>query len=244
MSTVDETNSKLRTSGVKSNLLRIQVSNGNQATNAVVALSDRTHNEYVSAEDSRRVLGGVAGAPNVFTIIDGMYLDINRMQEMPLSLPIGISTTSKGNMQITLSGLDVLSGADDVYFFKDTKVPTQKLLLGSEDTFTYEFENTEGDQIGRFYIIREQVVTGNEPVVDPEKIQIYVRQGVIHVLSSNGTGINEVVIYNTDGSKIYQQNSGGSTHIEIPVVQLSNPVLIVKANAAKTTTTAKVVITY
>jgi hypothetical protein len=244
MSTTDAALSKLRASQA-SNLLRIKVDKDDQVSYAVIALSDRAHNAYLSSEDSRRILGsGLAAAPNVFTITDGAYLDINRLKEMPASLPIGISTTNKGRTQITLSGLDVLSDFPYNFFFKDAYTGLKYPLTKNGDTFIYEFDNTEGNQIGRFYILRESTsTTGMEEFAEQEKIQIYVHQGVIHVLSSNGTELNKVEIFNINGSKIYQKDRIGSTHVEIPVSQ-SNPVLIVKANAAKTTKTAKVVITH
>jgi hypothetical protein len=240
MSTVDEGHSLLRAPRQENNVLRIKVSNANSATYAAVALSDRANNEYVLGEDSRRILGsGIVASPNVYTITDGMYLDVNWLKEFPAALPIGISTTSKGNMTLELTGLNALPGTYN-YVFKDTKTPQTTTSLNGKETFSYEFDNTEGDQIGRFYILREMTDVNNPDI--QENIQIYVRQNVLHILSSDGTEINEVVIYSADGLTLGQRNNIKNTHVEIPISQWSKSVLVVKAHAAQTTKVAKIIV--
>jgi hypothetical protein len=240
MSVVDNTyHSPLRASSQELNVLRIKAERSGYATQAVFALFEQAHNEYHSSEDTRRILSAQSvGSPSVFTITDGMYLDINRMQEMPESLPIGISTTGKGMTQITLSGITSLPGGYN-YYFLDNQT-SQKVLINNEDTYMYEFNNTTGDQIGRFYLISElQMPTGINQVEG--NIQIYVRNEIIHVLSSDCSEISQVRIYGTDGTTLYLQTDTKRSHVEIPVAK-TNPVLIVKATAGKTTTTEKVVI--
>jgi hypothetical protein len=238
MSVVDNTHSPLRASSQEINVLRIKAERNTYATHAVFALFEQAHNGYNSSEDTRRILSSQSGgSPGIFTITDGMYLDINRMQEMPESLPIGISTTGKGITRITLSGITSLPGGYNYYFLDNQTA--QKVLINN-DTYTYEFNNTVGDQIGRFYFMSEaKTPTGINPVQG--NIQIYVREGIIHVLSSDGSEIKEVRIYGTDGTALYLQTDTKRSYVEIPVAQ-TNPVLIVKATAGKTTTTEKVII--
>jgi hypothetical protein len=237
MSVVDDAHSALRSSGQEQGILHIKASRNNIDTYAVVALSNQAHNEYVPDEDSRRILSSqLVNSPSVFTITNGVYLDINQLNELPESLPLGISTTGKGLTRISFTGSSSLSAEYDYYFFDNQT--SQKRLI--EENTSYEFNNTEGNQIGRFYILRElRAPTGiNEVKGD---IQIYASQGFIHVLSSNGTEIDRVKIYGTDGSTLYQQTNTKRSYIEIPVNRL-NPVLIVTATAGGTTQTEKVII--
>jgi hypothetical protein len=237
MSIVDNTHSALRSSGQEPAQLRINVRRDNSSTNAVVALSDRAHNEYAPDEDSRRVLSSqFINSPSVFTITDGMYLDINQLREMPESLPVGIATTGKGLTRITFTGSSSLPATYD-YFFFDNQT-SQKIPI-SENRF-YEFNDTEGDQIGRFYILSELRMPTHINELQGN-LQIYVGRGVVHVLSSDGSEIENVRIYGPDGSALYMQANTGRSHVEIPVNQ-SNPVLIVKATAGRTTKTEKVIV--
>jgi hypothetical protein len=237
MSIVDNAHSALRSAGQEQGILRIKATRDGMDTHAVVALSDRAHNAYVSNEDSRRILSSqLANSPTVFTITDGKYLDINQMKEMPVSLPLGISTTGKGLTQITFTGSSSLPEEYD-YFFFDKQ--TSKKIRINENT-SYEFNNTEGDQIGRFYILSElRTSTGINEV--KKNIQIYASQGVVHVLSSDGTEIDGVKIYSPDGSIRYQRTNTGRSHVEIPVTKV-NPVLIVTATAGKAVVTEKVIV--
>jgi hypothetical protein len=237
MSIVDGVHSALRSSEQEQGILRIKATRDGMETHAVVALSDRAHNEYVPDEDSRRILSsGLVNSPSVFTITNGKYLDINQMKEMPESLPLGISTTGKGLTQITFTGSSSLPTEYDYYFFDNQT--SQKRLI-NENT-SYEFNNTEGDQIGRFYILRElHAPTGINEVKG--NIQIYVNQGIVHVLSSDGTEIESVKIYSPDGYIRYQRTNIGGSYVEIPVTKL-NPVLLVTATAGKATVTEKVIV--
>jgi hypothetical protein len=237
MSTVDNAHSALRSSVPEPAQLLIKVSRDNLSTSAVVAFSDRAHNEYAPNEDSRRILSSqLINSPSVFTITDGMYLDINQLRDMPESLPIGISTAGKGMTRITFTGSSSLPATYD-YFFFDNQT-SQKIPI-SENRF-YEFDNTDGDQIGRFYILSE-LRTPNRIDELQGNLQIYVSRGTVHVLSSDGSEIENVKIYGPDGSALYMQANTGRSHVEIPITQ-SNPVLIVKATAGRTTKTEKVIV--
>jgi hypothetical protein len=239
MSTTDKNNAAhfaLRSSGEQV-ALRIKVSRDNTATHAVVALSEKVHNEYDPNEDSRRIFSSLlANSPTVFTITDGKYLDINQMKQMPASLPLGISTAAKGLTQITFTGSRSLPQEYDYYLFD--KQTSQKILI--EENTSYGFNNTDGDQIGRFYILSE--LRGSTGINEVQgNIQIYASQGVVHILSPDGTEIDDVQIFNPNGSTRYHQTKTGRTHIEIPITD-RNPVWIVKVTAGRATRTGKVII--
>jgi hypothetical protein len=226
-------------------VLRIKATRDTLTTYAAVAVTDNASNGYVLGEDSRRVqVSNVTNAPNVFTIIDGMYLDINRLAEFPTSLPIGILTTGKGNTSITISGLGILNGGES-YYFKDTHATPELSPLAGLDNFVYNFDNTEGDQIGRFYIVYDPTVVSNDNTTTAQgNIQIYTYQGFVHILTSDGAHLHDVAIYGVDGLKIYQRANIGTSHLAIPMSALPNPVLIVKANTDKTTQVAKIIVSH
>ncbi len=228
--------SKLRSFEQVSNILRITTHKDTYSSEAVVAFSNQSDNGYVLGEDTRRMLvSDLQVSPSVFTIADGMYLDINRMKEVAGSIPIGIMTSNKGFTQLRITGFNSISGSYD-WFFKDTE-KSSMVPVGDSDSFEYSFDNTEGDLIGRFYLIAQQNTSID--VISKEKISVYIQNHVIHALSSDGSEITELMLYRPDGQQVYHAKDTGKSHCEIPVSDV-HQVLIVKAKTMNASSITKV----
>ena len=207
---------KLR-SNQQSRGIRIKAERGGLSTSALVILTDlAANNAYRTEEDSRKMLiEGVSTAPSIFTITDNIYLDINRMREFPASLPIGISTTVKGEMNITITGIKDLAGEYNFYF-RDTE-RNIRVDISDYEEFHYEFDNTTGNVLGRLYIEANKVATAIDPIKS-ETISIYTDHNILHILSNDASLIKSLEITNISGQVIHKKQDTNKTHIEIPLM--------------------------
>ncbi|MDL2223237.1 hypothetical protein LJB98_03965 [Bacteroidales bacterium OttesenSCG-928-M11] len=235
MGVVDEDDSPLQAPARISNMLRLSVRDHNKTmTSAVVKVSEGAFDEYNPSEDSRLVLiEDVTSVSHIFTIVDRNYLDINRLGEVPSSIPIGVLYGSKGKSTISISGLDTFAGY--VFYFVDTD---KKLKIPLEDdAFEYEFDYDGNESIGRFYLVTEDATQINELQSD---LSVYSQHGMINVLSLDGSLITEVSIYNVEGHLLYKSVDTGKSRLSIPQPGQS-PVMIVKASTSTTSTVTKII---
>ncbi|MDL2241690.1 hypothetical protein LJB91_02145 [Bacteroidales bacterium OttesenSCG-928-L03] len=230
-------NAVLRSSGEYNTLrMKVTAANGN-TTNAVVTFSERSMNQFDHDEDSRRmIIEDVTNVPNIFTVADGMYLDINRMNDVPQSLPIGIIGGLNGDMKIAIKGFRSLDTDKDIFFMDTAK---DLLELVENDSFEYSFKH-DGTELGRFYLISKTKPTGTEEITK-SNTSIYLKDRIIHILSLDGSELKDVTIYSADGQVLDKRINTGSTHLQIPASGYINPVLIVKSITDKTTQVQKVI---
>ncbi len=223
-------------SGINSpGVLCITASYDTYNSQAVVVVSEKAKNGFDLTEDTRRMLiQGATSAPSIFTITDDMYLDINRMNKLPESLPIGISTTTKGITEIYMEGFDTFD-ASGAFSFLDTKMGTIPI---SNNEFRYSFNNTEGNQIGRFYLLYSPQTPTSIEEESSEAVQIFILNKDIHVISTNGNSIEDVVIYDITGHVLFRQSHTRNNHVIIPTARLGSFVII-KASTLKTSKTSK-----
>ena len=227
----------LRSSMAKANELRIKATKGTISTEAVVVLSENASNGYVSAEDSRRLIpSDVKTAPSVYTIVDDVYLDVNRLKALPESLPIGISE-GKGINTITITGLDNIAGHQ--FSFLDAEVGVTPIV---GDAFEYTFDNSGGDVVGRFYLLSQDGNSGSTSLDEfaMKNISVYASNNSIHVVALDGSSIEDMTIYGVDGQIIYQQSNATTSHIAVPIA-VSNTVLLVKARTNSASTVVKII---
>ncbi|MDL2290212.1 hypothetical protein LJB95_02280 [Paludibacteraceae bacterium OttesenSCG-928-F17] len=239
---VVNTSSKLMRSSQNEWMPRLTIS-ANRAGNsssADVLLFETYKNAYHIDEDASLItIQGITSIPQIFTITENMYLVANRMNDLPKSLPIGILTGSKGKTSIKISGISSLNLNGDELYFKDVK--ENETILLNEDEFEYFFDNTAGNQIGRFYIIRETPDnTTNIEEDEISTISVYCKDKTVHVLSLDGELLKDVSIVGIDGRVIYKEIGVGTTYLQIPVSKLGATTLIVKANTDKAVTTTKI----
>ncbi|MDL2223234.1 hypothetical protein LJB98_03950 [Bacteroidales bacterium OttesenSCG-928-M11] len=235
MGVVDKDNSILQSPTLNRNLLRLSVSDQNESrTSAVVKVSENSFDEYNSSEDSRLVLiEDVTSVSHIFTIVDGNYLDINRLGELPSTLPIGVLQGSKGKSTLSISGFDTFSGYT-FYFIdadKDRKIPLEG------DSFEYEFDYDGSSSIGRFYLVTEDVNQIKDLYSD---LSVYSQRGMINILALDGSPITEVSIYNVEGHLLYKSVDTGKSRLSIPQPG-SSAVMIVKASTSSSSIVTKVI---
>ncbi|MDL2241731.1 hypothetical protein LJB91_02360, partial [Bacteroidales bacterium OttesenSCG-928-L03] len=221
-------------SAARSNALRILVNKGDHRAEAILYFNPTAFDEYRLIEDSRRVsLSEDAFSLNVFTIVDNIYLDINRMSRVPQSISIGITTANKGLTSIRIQGLESMPGTTKL-FLKDAKEGVLKPI--EDNDFEYVFNNVEGDQIGRFFLVSEECTSINEA---QSGISISKSQGAIQVLSNNGSEIKEVSVYSVDGKLQIKEENTKRSDLSIPIPD-NHSVVIVKVVTKECTSVKKI----
>ncbi len=231
--------SKLRSSVSEEGIIRLYADNGTYQSDAAIVLGKDFRKNYFIDEDSRRMLIVKVGtAPSIYTVVDGMYLDINRVPELPETLPIGISTTKKGQLTLRLSGLEQVISQGNLLYFKDQK---ESLTIPLENNdFSYSFNNTEGNQEGRFYLICSKVITSGENPEMQKPIVISLYRDKIQVTSLDNSELLNVSMYGIDGRLLYQQKNTGLSSIELPLPSVG--AIVVKASTSKASETSKFMI--
>ena len=232
------TTSKLRNNQLGTGL-EIYAQHGDYISKALVLLDEGSDNAYNVVEDSRVLLTGATGVvPKVSTIIDGEYLDINQMREMPSRLPLAVFTTSKGQTTIRLRNLESVRSDDYDLYFIDNEINRRVLL--KNDEYDYAFQNEEGNLIGRFEILR---ISKSPTGIDENLlITVYQSDNMLHINSINGSNLEKVRIMNASGQAIYQNNSVGSPSLSIIVSERPPAFVIVNAITEKTSKTVKVLL--
>ncbi|MDL2323295.1 hypothetical protein LJC52_04830 [Bacteroidales bacterium OttesenSCG-928-A17] len=229
--------SRLRSSSSEVSRLDIRVTGlYDMSTRAIVRFDDRSSESFYSPEDTRRLFNSEVGyMPNVFTITNGMYLDINRMGHLPESLPIGIQGGIKGAAKLMFSGFDSLDPNFDIYFLdveKDRKIRIE------EDSYEYSFDYDGKKSIGRFYLQMLRSTTGIDDV--NKNLSIYSVNRQIEVLSLDGSEIKEVAVYSLNGTLLQKLEATGRTHISIPQPD-QHSVVVVKAVTETTSLVEKII---
>ena len=238
MSTVN-TASKLRADRMADmSKLKISISNGTETTNALLLLYNEANDNYSINEDSRAMLlkEDQPSTPRVFTVVNNMSLDINRMSEFPTTLPIGL-LVRKGALTLGISDANSLYLGSGNLYLVDTETGLQTLI--DSDKFEYKFNSdSSGELLNRFYLLRKS--TGFDTADQSSSVVAYVQQNELNVVSLDGSPIQSVSVVKSDGQTFYQQNQVGTSHLKVPVSLVPNTVLIVRTTTDQATTTVKV----
>jgi hypothetical protein len=171
----------------------------------------------------------VATAVNVLGEITGETL-----------IPLAISTTHKGELTFTFSGMDTYNAR---IYLLDTETNTETELTGKAQ-YEYRFDYVPAQSGGktvsnesRFFIRLNKVVTGIEEIAS-EVVRIYAPYpGTLQVVSTHP--LHQVMVYNLQGARIYNAQVQTNTH---KVDGLAAGVYIVKVVSGNTVTTGKVIV--
>lgn len=161
------------------------------------------------------------------------------MNDFPSLLPLGILTSRKGQTTIEINGFMSLDIGDDLLYFKDLK--EDKTLLIEDDNFTYNFNNQEGNQEGRFFL--QRVLRNSTQIEDlkTRTIVIYKEGSLLYINSLDGSDLKEVSLMNLSGQILYKKLNSSGQQVIVPA-DFNTPVVIVKAATEKSTETQKVIL--
>lgn len=203
-------------------IVRLQVSNGTNADNAVILFDDRAGNGFEHF-DSEKMSNCNAAIPEIYTLAGSEKLVINSMSTVPSSseeIVLGFNTGATGSF--TIQATAVKNIGDELKVILKDKIQNANFDLtdGNAYQFTTDAANTES----RFAIVfAPKTVTG---IFENSagKTLVYVSNGKIKI--ENGKSGDKVEIVNVAGQKLYEQTLSGK--LSMVDYQLSAGVYFVK----------------
>lgn len=228
--TANRPGEKLRNGGADylPQLLTIEITRGEEQSNKTIVLYDPAENDFETGVPKFFMKEGAGDAvpAAVYTITsEGLYMDINKVENIENVIPIGIRTNEPGKLRLNFSGLSVFAPGYDLYL-NDKELSTSHNLR--EGSF-YEFEKTNTNLYdNRFTLSAVRSGTAVEKVYSNNaEIESYVHGGMLYVTTTDNSLLQEISLYDLQGRLIRSiKNIAGSTYeLNIQV----NSVYIVKA---------------
>jgi hypothetical protein len=156
---------------------------------------------------------GLAADINVFSIIEGHYLDYNTMSNIPDTLWLGMGFYLISRVESVTISVDMfLTGDNEQYYFEDRLLDTVIPIENNhcEYTFTYEPQGNSIDYLlERFNIHKHRgVSTGIENPKNSDSNNgnaIFIDNGNLHVVQKDGADILEITVFSLDGRLLFSQ---------------------------------------
>jgi len=152
-------------------------------------------------------------------------------------VPLGYKTTVAGDFTIAIDHADGVFNNQAVYLEDKTTGTVTNLQAGN-----YTFTTAIGTFIDRFTIAYVKKTLGTGDFEDAQNgVFVSIKEKTIKVTSTKET-IKEVTIYDINGQLLYNKKKVGLAELQIPNLQSSNQVLLVKVTLENDFTTTKKVI--
>ncbi|MDR3339675.1 MAG: T9SS type A sorting domain-containing protein, partial [Candidatus Symbiothrix sp.] len=236
----------LRSAAPQGDKLAIVASTAQAGVRTVIA-SRQEGGDSFGPTDSRKLFDEINSIPDVYTLKpvannEQVATAVNVLGENTgeTLVPLAIATTHKGELTFTFSGMDTYNAR---IFLLDTETNTETELTGKaqyEYKFNYVPEQSGGKTVAnesRFFIRLHKVATGVDAIAS-EAVRIYAsRPGTLQVVSTHP--LHQVMVYNLQGSKVYDAQVQTNTH---KVEGLVGGVYLVKVVSGNTVKMEKVIV--
>jgi hypothetical protein len=219
---VSATNNLLRSSKNDSEkaMLYVTAARRMQRSTAVLVHWNEGDKNFRPEEDSRKLLSEkTRAALGVYLLSsDGYALDINTTNDLSEIIPIGIRTSTRGDITLYFSGMEDF-GRNTTILLHDTKTG-QVINISQVSEYTFhvdEVSANEPDIEGRLYL--SFVTNGSTFIPDnPVNNRISVfspASGTISILAANGEGLGVVEITDIQGRRLVRENINNSMYSQI-----------------------------
>jgi len=237
----------LRSSVNTANRLNIVARNPVAGVRTIITKREGGQDEFGNL-DSRKLMNEISDVPEIYTLKSdkGILIAtlINVINNDELLIPVGLATAYSGNITLSLTGMDSYNAT---LTFIDA-VANKEIDLTGLASFDYTFNYTpkkkaNGEPIAcddRFFIRITKTVTGISQTI-AEKVNVFVSNGFIQVVSGASNPLKEVSVYHLQGAMIYKANAKSAiSHI----VERNYPagVYVVKVTSEKGIDNIKVVV--
>ncbi len=143
--------------------------------------------------DAYKFLSGNDSIPEIYTLINGLKLSIDRRAESSL-VQLGFSCGSQGKYSISLKDIDGIIAVD----LEDTKNKSMHDLTAGAYHFIWELNDTEK----RFILHLNSTAIDHRP---EDKTICYYFDGVLYISNEEYTDLELARIFDLSGKLIYQQ---------------------------------------
>ena len=192
-------------SSYNSGMLTIVASKDGKQRSTVLQFNESASNSYVPSEDSYTLFVEYITEPVVIYTrsADGHALDVNRFGDCSQMIPLGIRTSTTGNIDLQFEGIENF----DEIFLIDTQSGAR---INLKETPEYSFGKTTTDLFvdGRFYLSIGKV-QNSDLFVRQETISIFTAGNRLQVISSH-RDIKEVQVVDMQGKIIHRAANIGN----------------------------------
>jgi len=232
------TPANLRSSNQEKNVIRIQSTNGNLSSHALIAGREKASHSYQKGEDIYKLFSPSTQLPQVYTLADEIPLDMNFINTKgEITIPIGLKTDYKGVISLTFSGMNNYFQASKIEFMD--VVGNKVIDITDEYSFTYSFNNQqEGISNGQFFLRFSSSPTDIFDVLLDNTISVYRNQSVLSVSSGLLDPIQRIVIYDLQG-KVLRDVDSLNTNFYTITTPIESSVLIVQVTTKAGSKTVK-----
>lgn len=230
-SSVSTADNRLKDEKKTFGVLRIYVRAGNNESRALLAVHNSASDSYIHGEDIFKLFSPLQTVPEVYTIADQTAMEINRISSNPQEqlVPIGIKTSLTGNMELSITGTELMESYQNV------------LLLDSETQNEYDlrtiqtipFTKSSKESIeGRFYISLSNKASGGiNHTSQTRNVEVYVDNKQV-TINSGEDQISSIHLFNPSGSLQYTNNRVESNYFRFtPMTEAGIYLLKVKTTS-------------
>jgi hypothetical protein len=221
----DNNNQFLRSSSeVENNRIRITATGDNGFySQLLVNYRSEATNAYDAALDGRYI----NDSENAFyTLLEQEPFTI-QARALPFEntdvVPLGFKTTNTGIFSITLNEKDGVFAANSEIFIKDNDLGIWHNITEAP----YEFVSESGVFSERFELVYQDVLSVNEPTVNPNHFIVLKENNGVSVRSVQEV-ISSVTIFDLSGRIIATSQNNASTYLTIPLGTIQSQVLLVQ----------------
>ena len=232
------TSSNLRSGEITDNVLRIKAENRSAASYMLIGYKENATDGFRENEDVRKLFSPYGSVPEIYALAGEIPVDIRFINnKKEIIVPLGIRTTYTGEIKITVAGMDKYNKAARIELIDALENRTVD-LTGMTD-YTYVFNNTErGIQNGRFSLCFDNTITSLQEENGWSDLNIYGDSKGIYIVSSSSDPVQQVIVYDFQGKKVYESTSDANYH---PLQQfLGHSPLIVKVITKNQVKTVKI----
>jgi hypothetical protein len=216
----------LRSGKVEENILRIQAENNTSKSYMLIGYKENASNGFKENEDTKKLFSPFDYVPEIYALVDRIPVDIHFINnEENTTIPLGIKTGQTGEIRLTFTGINNYNKALKIELI-DAKENRTVDLTGKSD-YTYTYNHTENGILnGRFSLRFGKSMTGLPEINTSDALKVYGDSQGIYVITPSSDPVQQVVVYDFQGRKIYENTSGAGYY---PLREnLSQSLLIVK----------------
>lgn len=223
----DQSGNRFKAPANPNQLLRLEISNGTNADEAVLYFNQNASNTF-DIYDSPKMFNNTVTVPEIFTRAGNERLVINGMNSYNFNtmLPLGFHPGQAGSFTLRASQLQNFDSDTQVYLLDKTSNTQFNLTSGNSYSFTSDATSTEE----RFTVLFKSA-TGSTSVDDAMEGNIYVNsvQGQSKLQINTGIENATLSVYSVSGQHLLTQNVNTpltilnkTLHVGVYVIKVEN----------------------
>jgi len=186
------------------NILRIKAENSFAASHTLIGCKENASADFVRGEDVRKLFSPHSAVPEIYSLAGETPLDINFFNAGgEMIVPLGIKTGRKGEIRLTITGMDNYFKASKIEWIDALENGTTDLTGKPSYTLTFNHQET-GIQNGRFSLRISRSTTALPEVANPDNLHVYGDSKGIYVVSSASDPVQQVIVYDLQGRKVFE----------------------------------------